>query len=106
MSICQRSLRLDLFFKVFAVCESYGVEPDVSRGGVPAGVLPLNHESYMINRCPEYRKPVGVLETNLRFAVGFFTFLVPATKVTGLRATSPERRCSSRTFRYGYLVTT
>ena len=52
VSICQRSLGLDLFFKVLAVCESYGVEPDVSRGGVPAGVLPLNHESYMINRCP------------------------------------------------------
>ena len=52
VSICQRSLRLDLYFKVLAVCESYGVEPDVSRGGVPSGVLPLNHESYMINRCP------------------------------------------------------
>ena len=28
------------------MCESYGVEPDVSRGGVRADVLPLNHDYY------------------------------------------------------------
>ena len=28
------------------------------------------------------------------------------TQIEDLRTATPERRCSSRTFRYGYLVTT
>ena len=62
---------------------------------------------YLVRQCAKKR---GRREANhlltLTLMLDVLAFLEIIDKIECLLLVSPERRCSSRTFRYGYLVTT
>ena len=62
---------------------------------------------YLVRQCAKKR---GRREANhlltLTLMIDVLAFLEIIDNIECLLLVSPERRCSSRTFRYGYLVTT
>ncbi len=74
--------------------------------GKPAVQLPLSPK-YILNYTDRRKAQVSGDKENEPQRRSHLTKMAPQEKSRSSdKTSSPERRCSSRTFRYGYLVTT